>query len=91
MREPGPGGAEPLRRLGQGGRRDAAERELLEDRLECAEEQGAPDLRAEGPAADRVDGGGEEAVEGGAATRPQSRRRDDGVAQPFEGPALVDA
>ena len=40
MGEPRPGGAESLGSLGEGGRRDAAVQELLEDRLECGEEDG---------------------------------------------------
>ena len=88
--EPGPGRAELLGCLGQGRRRDAAERELVEEGLEGALKARGPGLCAERAGSDRVDGRGEETVEGGAAARPEPRWRDDCVAQLLEGPALLD-
>ena len=84
----GPGGADPLRGLGQGRGRDAAEGELVEQRLEAAEERRGPGLRAERAGPDRVHRGGEETVERRAAAGPEPGRRHDRVAQPLEGPAL---
>ena len=88
--EPGPGRAELLGCLGQGRRRDAAERELVEEGLEGALKARGPDLCAERAGSDRVDGRGEETKRAG----PRHVRSPDGgtirVAQLLEGPALLD-
>ena len=87
--EPGTGGAESRRCLLQGRGGDAAVRELLQHPLQGRRKVGLRAWEPNGPGPTLLHRGREKPVKGGAAAGPEPRRRDDGVTQPLERPAIV--